>query len=186
MADSSGAKERRSAFVTAVAWVFIVLAGFSTLISIMQNIMLSIMFSTEEFGALTREAGHAQEMPAVFRFMFANFRYFFLGFLLVSATTLVSAIGLLMRKNWARWLFVGIMGLGIVWNLGSLAMPFVMSSVMDQMPAPAPSDFQDNFRVIWNIMMFISIVICLALAVLFGWIIKRLVSQDIRTEFVAI
>jgi hypothetical protein len=57
---------------------------------------------------------------------------------------------------------------------------------MDQMPAPAPSDFQDNFRVIWNIMMFISIVICLALAVLFGWIIKRLVSQDIRTEFVAI
>jgi len=186
MTISSSASERRSGFVTALAWIFIVLAGFSTFISVLQNIMLTVMFSTEEFGALTREAQNVQEMPAVFRFMFANFRFFFLGFLIVSATTLVSAIGLLKRKNWARLIFVGIMTVGIVWNLSSLAMPFVMSSVMSGMPTAAPSDIHDNFMLMWNIMMIVSIVICLAFAALFAWIIKRLVSQDIKSEFLAL
>jgi hypothetical protein len=63
-------------------------------------------------------------------------------------------------------------------------MPFIMSSALDQIPASAPSDFQDNFRLIWNIMMFVSM--GLAFAALFAWIIKRLVSQDVKSEFVAL
>ena len=176
---------QRSAFVTAVAWIFTALAGFSTLIALLQNIMLSVMFSGEEFRAAAREAQAAQDMPAVFRFMFENFRYLFLAFLVLSATTLVSAIGLLLRKNWARLLFIGIMGLGILWNLSSLALPFVMSSLIPEIPAHAPPDFQNGFKVMWTIMTVFSVIIGLAIAAVLAWIIKRLVSEEIRREFIA-
>ena len=34
----------RSTFVSVVAWVFIVLGGFSTLIAVLQNIMIAVVF----------------------------------------------------------------------------------------------------------------------------------------------
>jgi hypothetical protein len=77
------------------------------------------------------------------------------------------------------------MALGVAWNLGSLAVPFLMSSLIPQMPNPPHPDFHDNFKLMWNIMMGFSIVMGLAFAALLGWIIKRLVSADIRREFLA-
>ncbi len=41
---SSGGPAERSTFVTVLAWMFIVLSGFSTLMSIIQNIVMSIVF----------------------------------------------------------------------------------------------------------------------------------------------
>jgi hypothetical protein len=174
----------RSAFVTGLAWSFIVLAGFASVISVLQNIMIALMFPMEEMRASVRESETTPPMPAMFRFMFEYFQYVVAGFLLLSVGTLISAIGLLKRKNWARLIFVVIMALGIVWNLASLAMPFLMSSMMPEMPAPAHSDFHDNFKLMWNIMMGFTVVMCLAFAALFAWIIKRLLAADIRREFV--
>ena len=59
----------RSGFVTVLAWIFIALAGFSTLISIFQNIMLVLMFPAEEFTAATRQLGNRQSAPPVFDFI---------------------------------------------------------------------------------------------------------------------
>lgn len=173
---------RRSGFVTALAWIFIVLAGFSTLISILQNIMIALMFPVDEMRAAMK-SDKAPPMPAGFRFMFDYFHYFFLAFLVVSVATLVSAIGLLMRKNWARLVFIGMMGLAILWNLASLALPFLMSSLIHDMGGSAPDEFMANFRLMWNIMIGVSVVMGLAFAALFAWIIKRLTSEDIRREF---
>jgi hypothetical protein len=134
MTDSSGAVVHRSGFVTGLAWTFIALAGFSTVIAVLQNIMLALMFPSEELRTSMQEAEKAQPMPAVFRFMFENFRFFFIAFLVLSAGTLITAIGLLKRQNWARLIFIGIMALGVVWNLGSLAMPFIMTSLVPDIP----------------------------------------------------
>lgn len=41
-------QQKKSTFVNVLAWIFIALAGFSTLISILQNIMISAMFSIDE------------------------------------------------------------------------------------------------------------------------------------------
>lgn len=174
----------RSGFVTTLAWTFIALAGFSTLIAILQNIMLALMFPEEEFRAAIGEAEtQGMPMPGLFRLMFENFRLFFMAFLFVSLATLVSAIGLLKRKNWARLVFIVIMALGVVWNLAGLAMPFLMSSMMPEMPAHPNSDFQDNFKLMWNIMIGFSVLVGLVFAVLFAWVIKRLISTDIKREF---
>ena len=174
----------RSAFVTGLAWTFIGLAGFATLISVLQNIMIFLIFPVEEMRMAVKEVREAQGMPAGFSFMFEYMWLLFVLFLFISATTLVSAIGLLKRRNWARLVFIGIMAVGILWNLGSLAMPFLMTSWM---PAPehAPPEFLEVFDLVWKIMMAVSILMGLAFAALFGWIIKRLVSAEIKSEFLA-
>jgi hypothetical protein len=181
MTETPGAIPR-SAFVTAVAWVFIALAGFATLIGILQNIMIGLMFPTEAM----REVEEMKDMPAFARFMFSHPQVIFGSFLVISAGTLISAIGLLNRKNWARLLFIGIMGLGILWNVGSIALPFFIFSSMPPMPEHTPPDFQDSFKIVWVMMTAFTVVIAVAFAWLFGWIIKRLVSREIRREFVAL
>ena len=172
----------RSTFVTAVAWVFIVLAGFATLIAILQNIMIALMFPQEEM----REAATAKDVPAFARFFLVYPHVFFGAFLAASATTLVSAIGLLKRQNWARLIFIAILVLGILWNLGGLALMFLTFSSMPSVPDHAPADFRGGFETIWKVMMGFSIVIALAFAGLFGWIIKRLMSPEIKREFLAL
>ena len=174
----------RSAFVTGLAWVFIALGGFSTLIAILQNIMLAVMFPIDEMRSAVKQTSEAHPIPAPYRFMAEYFRLFFVFFLVLSATTFVSAIGLLKRWNWARLVFIGIMAVGVLWNLSGLAMPFLMASWMPPMPEHGPAQFRDQFDLLWKIMMAFTILVGLAFAGLFAWIIKRLVSPEIRSEFV--
>ena len=172
---------QRSSFVTGVAWTFIGLAAFGTLIALMQNVMLSFMLPPDS------PMRGAENLPAFAQFMFSHPRMIFAAFLAVSATTLVSAIGLLKRKNWARLIFIGIMVLGVVWNIGSLILPFYMfSALMPPMPESTPQDFRESFEMTWKIMTAFTIVIALAFAVLFAWITKRLASQDVKREFLAL
>jgi hypothetical protein len=175
-------QQSRSGFVTGLAWTFIALAGFATLIAVMQNIMIALIFPAEAM----REAGNAQDVPVFVRFMFAHPQLIFASFLALSAVTLIAAIGLLKRKNWARLIFIGIMGLGILWNLASVVLPFFMFSSIPPMPEHTPSDFRDNFDLMWKVMTAFTVVMALAFAGLFVWIIKRLISDDIRKEFLVL
>jgi hypothetical protein len=172
----------RSGFVTGVAWTFIGLAGFATLIAVLQNIMIGLMFPAEA----VRAAENAKDMPAFARVMFSHPQLIFGTFLVVSAATLVSAIGLLKRRNWARLVFIGIMALGILWNAASVAMPFFIFTSIPSMPENTPADFRGNFDLMWKVMTAFTVLMAIAFAGLFGWIIKRLVSRDIKREFLAL
>jgi hypothetical protein len=172
----------RSSFVTALAWVFIVLGAFATVIAVLQNVMLSVMLPAGMPPIESQDK--AQDIPAFARFMFDNFRFFFAGFLLVSAVTLASAIGLLKRMNWARLTFIGLMGFGILWNLGSVVLAVFMFSAMPS-PDNAPAEFREQHELMSTIMTVFIVVTAVAFTVLFGWIIKRLLSNDIKREFVA-
>jgi len=171
----------RSGFVTGLAWTFIVLAGFATLMTLLQNIMLAVMFPVEEMRAMLRESEKSQPMPALFRFMFEHFRFFFGLMFAVCAVTFVSAIGLLRRKNWARIIFVILMVLSALWNLASIAMPFYMFSSFPVIPDGAAGG--DEVRLMINIMIGFMVVIGILFAGLFAWIAKRLMSDDIKREF---
>lgn len=173
----------RSGFVTGLAWTFIAFSGFATLIAILQNIMITLVFPVEEMRDVMHQADGPDVIPGFAKFMFENVRLLFAGFLIVSITTLISAIGLLKRKNWARLAFVGIMVLGIVWNLCSIAMPFLMSTMIPTMPENSPTDFADQFDLIWKVMTVVTIAIALAFSVLFVWVIKKLLSAEVRREF---
>ena len=181
MQDQSGlVPPVRSNFVTVLAWIFIAFAGFATFIALMQNVMINLMFPLDDIQA--RASMDAAKMPAFFAFAMDHIRWIFLTFLLVSATTLLAAIGLLRRWNWARLVFIAILGLGIVWNIGGIALQHVMMSSMP-MPPNAPEDFADGFDVMAKIIVVFSALMAIGFSVLYGWLIRRLFSPAIRAEF---
>jgi hypothetical protein len=102
-------------------------------------------------------------------------------FLVASTVTLASSIGLLRRMNWARWVFVGLMALGIVWNVGGLVLQFGMFSSMQDRFVTAPG--MPNMRPFFIAVAVVSVVFALAFSGLFGWIAARLLSSAVAAEF---
>jgi hypothetical protein len=100
------AKPQRSTFVNVLAWIFIVLGGFATFMSVLQNIMIRMMFRQEEMAQTLQKTESSKQMPALANFMFSHINLFFLFFLLIAAASLISAVALLKRKNWARVVFI--------------------------------------------------------------------------------
>lgn len=162
----------KSNFVTVLAWIFIVLSGFATLIGVLQNIMVQTMFADPKFKESLSKL--PSDVPASAAFMASNIRLMFAIALGVFATTLVSSIGLLNRRNWARLMFIGIMGIGILWNIGGLVFQLIMFSSF-----PPTAAFQSFFVG----MMIFGACLAIAISVLFGWVIMRLVSKPIAAEF---
>ncbi len=169
-----------SNFVNVLAWIFIILGGFATAISIVQNVMIQFMFDRPEMSHALHQARHSDQVPAFAAFMFNHFQLFFLLFLLLSATSLVAAIGLLKRKNWARLLFIALMVLGIAWNLGGLVLHFTM---FNQLPHMAQGDMPHDMGRMMGAMKIFTSLVALAFAGLFAWIIRKLTSAPIRAEF---
>lgn len=210
--------EKKSIFVTVVSWIFIIFAGFSTVIAGFQNIMLNIMFdgSIEEKFPMN-DPEMLEQIPAfasfMFSFMFSNFELIAFLFFLLPLATLLVAIGLLKRKNWARLIFIGILGLGIILNLSGLIFQQSMVSEMmdiqssiqvegnvvgddccesnkdisaDADKKAKADEFQEsmkNMESIIKIMMLFSIAFTLVIFAITGWVIWKLVSPSIVAEF---
>ncbi len=166
--------ESRSTFVSVLAWIFIIGAGFGSIVGIMQVIMVSTMFSGEEFSSMPEDA------PAFAKIMQQYFYYFVYGFFAVTLFTFVSSIALLKRKNWARLAFVVILTFGVLWQVGSLFLQFYMFSEFPKMPTH--EGFED-FERMHNIMRWFTAVIAIGISGLFIWIIKKLTTQPIISEF---
>jgi len=172
-----------SAFVTAVAWVFIILSGLATLVSILQNIMVYTFFPIDQVQASLAPAREhqQQQMPAGALFMLEHIRTFITSILVISASTFVASIGLLRRYNWARVLFIVLLALGIAWNIGGL---FLQWSSIHSMPQPqTPTAAQAQFKVMTTLVMFFTVVTAIGMSVLFGWLIRRFISPAVREEF---
>ena len=179
-----GSGTTRSSFVTVIAWIFIVISGFMTFISLLQNILINTVFPLDK---LQSAKASAPPMPPIFNFLFDHFRFFFLAFFLFSAVKLVSAIGLLRRWNWARLMFVGILGLGIAWiAVGLVLQQFMIDSIL-KFPTgaaqSAPPDFEAEMKGMMIAVRVFSALFGLGFAVLYGWIIKRLLSPAVAAEF---
>ena len=173
----------RSRFVTVLAWLFIGMAGFATLISVLQNLMLQWLF----LPAMRMQAMPPLPpgLPEPMQWMFGHMAWFFRAFLLVAATTLVAAIGLLRRHEWARRLFIALMGLAIAYQLFGLAWQWWFMGSMDAfMRAPGmPADMDAFMHGFMRVAQVFGTLVALALCVLFGWIIRRLCSAPVRAEF---
>jgi hypothetical protein len=172
----------RSTFVTVVAWIFMVLSGFMTLISLLQNVMFQFVFPATQpsFPKVDPATGH--ELPWIFGFAFSHFGIILLAMLIVFAGTFAASVGLLMRKNWARLLFIGAMALGIAWNIGGLLMMIPMFSMFSDVASSHP-DGGSQFEVMWKLIAGVNLLFVAGFTFLFGWIIRRLLSETIRREF---
>lgn len=179
--QTDSAVRAKSTFVTVLAWIFIVLSGFATLIGVLQNIMIQTMFNDPKMSEELAKA--PQGVPAPVSFMASNFKLVFAALLACFVVTLISSVGLLKRRNWARLFFIGILALGIVWNLGGLLLQFTMFSSFPPPPHTAQHEAA-AFQSMFITMMVFSVVMAVAFSVLYGWIIKRLLSQPIAAEFI--
>ncbi|MGH8157135.1 MAG: hypothetical protein ACREPQ_03370 [Rhodanobacter sp.] len=175
----------RSSFVSVLGWIFVCLAGFSTLIGLLQNLMLQLVFLPAMQQQLAAQP-LPPNMPPPMGWLFGHMIWFFRAFLLLSLTTLIAAIGLLLRHNWGRRLFIGLMGFAIAYQwLGLVFQWWFMGSIQQsmQLPPNAPEHFADGMRGFMLAMQIFSVILALGLSVLFGWIIKRLRSTPVRREF---
>lgn len=142
--------------------------------------MIYFVFPRDEMMQQMNSPEFAEQVPAVIQFMFSHMEKFFLLFLVISFTAFIAAIGLLKRKNWARIIFIILMSLGILWNVGSLILQFtVFKSMQDLVGASAPPEFQT----METIMSVVSIIMVFAFCTFFGWIIMKLTSKPMVKEF---
>jgi hypothetical protein len=174
MTDSQAPKTR-STFVSVVAWIFIAFSGFATLISLLQNVMFQFVFDSEQFGALSS----SENVPELLQVFFSNPELLLAAMLFLTSLFLVSSIGLLLRKNWARVSIICLLCFGVVWNVASL---FIMAALFDDF---AMSDFpqDDEFDRFLNIMRVFNIAMMIGISGLMGWIAYKLCTRSIREEF---
>jgi hypothetical protein len=173
----------RSTFVTAVAWVFIALTGFATLISLLQNIMIWTLFPVDQMHAAVAQARQQQQnMPAASLFLMEHMRELVGGMFVLLLITLIISIALLRRRNWGRVLFIWLLGFGIAWNILGVVWQWFFFRSMPQPPKGTP--MQPQFQTMATAMEIFSLILAIGISVLFAWIIKRLTSSAIKSEFV--
>ena len=172
--DTPTAPQTKSTCVTVVAWLFIVMSGCATPISLFQNIMILTMFP--RFGAPPDDA--FADLPVVSRFLFSHMELFFHAFLVVCIYTLVCSIGLLKRRNWARRGFIALLCAGVLYQVAGFAFQSVFMTEMAGRGAP-----DDEFRAALLMMRLFGAGMAIGLVILFGWMIKKLTSPPIRAEF---
>ena len=131
----------KSTFITVLAWVFISIGGFATLISVAQAIMFAFVFPADFVPPASAMPEKMNEMPALFKLLAQNPLWFFAFFWSICVVTFVSALGLLRRRNWARLVFIGLMAFGIVWNLTAIWLQGQMMAAFPQLPPDAPPEF---------------------------------------------
>ncbi|HUT22886.1 MAG TPA: hypothetical protein VM492_00945 [Sumerlaeia bacterium] len=163
----------RSRFVDIVAWIFIVMSSLAVLSTLLQNLMVALVFDTQ--GTVSALADDIAEMPLPLRMIFTHMRLCFFGWFLASLATLISSIGLYLRKRWARLFFIAIMAFGIIVAIGVVALQFFIFRDSTQVS----SDYE-SFAIV---MCYAMGLFTLFLIAVFLWIIRKLTSEQIREEF---
>jgi hypothetical protein len=168
----------RSQFVTALAWFSIVVAALATCSSFMQSIFVFLFLPADAVQQL-QSAVDANVVPPALVFVLTHLKKILLGYLLLSVTLLMVSIALLKRKEWARIAFIVLLAIGTLSGFAPLFLPI---SAMDFLPkldgvdATATADVAFGFKIV-------MVLLTLLLAALHGWIIYKLCTKEIRSEF---
>lgn len=170
----------RSLFVTATAWVFIVLAALASASALVQNAAVASSMPAWQL------AGQRQPLPLLTGWLLGYLPWVVGAGLVMSLATLASAIGLLLRLDWARRVFIGVLAVAIVANLLGLWLQHeVVQTLVNQTltRATIPADALGVFGGFVTAARVMALLMTLGLCALCGWIIRRLMSAGVRQEF---
>jgi hypothetical protein len=95
-------------------------------------------------------------------------------------------VGLLLRLNWARCVFIGLLALAIVLNLAGLWLQHeLVQSVVENTLArgTVPPQVLDVFGGFVTAARVMAVVVTLGGCAVLGWIIRSLMSPGVRQEF---
>jgi len=170
----------KSLFVTVTAWVFIVLAALASVSALLQNAAMASFLP-----GLT-VVGNVQPLPLLTGLLMGYLPWVVGAGLAVSLATLACAIGLLVRLEWARRIFIALLVLAIAANVGGLwlqqeVMQSLVSSTLKTSPLPPlVADVFGGFVTAARVM---AVLVTLGACLLLVWIIRRLMSPAVRQEF---
>lgn len=170
----------RSLFVTITAWVFILIGMLASASSLLQNAAVAA-------GLIAGGTLPSPALPLVSGFLVGYLPWVVGAGLVLSVALLASAIGLLLRLDWARRTFIALLALAIVANLLGLWLQHeVLGSVVDtaltQHPLPPEAaGLFDGFVTAARVM---AVIMTLAASAVLAWIIRRLMSPGVLQEFV--
>lgn len=170
----------RSLFVTVTAWVFIVLGALATASALVQNAAVASLLPA------TAAALPSQPLPLLTGLLLGYLPWVVGVGLLMSLATLASAVGLLLRLDWARRAFIGLLIVAIVFNLLGLWLQHeVVQSVVQSTltRAPLPREAAGVFGGFVTAAKAMAVAMTLVACGLLGWIIRRLMSPLVRQEF---
>jgi hypothetical protein len=170
----------RSLFVTATAWVFIILGVLASASALVQNAAVSSVMPQLQV------AGHAQPLPLLTGFLLGYLPWVVGAGLVMSLATLASAIGLLLRLDWARRVFIGVLAVAIIANLAGLWLQqeLVQSVVSNTLTsAPIPPQALGVFGGFVTAARVMATLVTLGACALLAWIIRALMSSRVRQEF---
>ena len=170
----------RSLFVTFTAWVFIILAALTSASALVQNAAVASLMPGLQL------ATERDPLPLLTGLLVGYLPWVVGTGLVMSLATLASAIGMLMRLEWARRTFIGLLVVAIVANLLGLwlqqeVLQSVVSNTLSSVAIPQKAlgvfgGFVTAARVMAVLMTLVG-------CALLGWIIHRLRSATVRQEF---
>ena len=168
----------RSRFVTFVAWLFVLLSAIAFSWAVIQNATQS---------AWVAELGIDKSvLPWLSGKLVLYLPWVLSAAAALSLATLVCAVGLLKRLEWARRMFIGLLvvamfvGLGSLWLQQEFAQLFVESALRQAtLPQKAAALFDGMITAARVLAGFLTLTTGLVL----GGIIRRLMSPTVRQEF---
>lgn len=161
----------RSAFVTVVAWIAIVVSVLSALSWLVQGLAAPLIHHDPEVQALLRSQPPAARDATA---PFVDFLLWWAGAgVLASLASLAFAIGLLRRRQWGRRGFVGVL---VAAMLGTLVMAWFQARLVAALG-------QDLGNPVGPMAYLPLAAFVLVPLVLFAWIARRLLSSAIAAEF---
>ncbi len=178
-------KKFASSFITAVAWFFIIIGAVSTLIISFQNLFLYLFFPAGEFSAAAESYSGSDHFSFHGLYSIEIFQVLLFLLFLLSFFLLISAIGLLRRKNWARIVFIVLLTAGIIWNGVYLWIQKSVLSYVGLIETGKDAEMNtllDNFISTFSIESFSVAII---LSALYGWVIWKLSTPPVRNEFIS-
>jgi hypothetical protein len=167
----------RSRFVTFVAWLFIALSVFACAWAVIQNATQS---------SWAAELATHRALPGLGGVLVRQLPWLLSTAAALSLATGLCAFGLLRRLEWARRLFIGLLGLAIMVDLAGLWLQqemvhlLVESALRD---APLPRGAADLLGGAVTTARVLAGLLTLGASLALAGIIRRLMSPSVRQEF---
>jgi len=159
----------RSLFVTFTGWLFLLLGAGASVFALLQGASVSSLLVTAPVPWL------ADWLPLAMR-----------AALVLSLALFACSIGLLLRLDWARRLFIALMVLALVVNLAGLGLQQVLlQGLVDRtlagaaLPAQAAQVVGGFVTATRTMAVLMTLGVCGALL----WVVRRLMSAAVRHEF---
>ena len=167
----------RSRFVNFIAWVFILLAAFACAWAVIQNATQS---------SWTGLVADQAALPWLTGLLLRHVVWVYSAAIALSLATMVCAVGLLRRIEWARRVFIGLLMVAIGVDLAGLwlqqeFMHLLVDSALRQSTLTQPA--ADVFGGVVTLARLLAAFVTLVASVALAGIIRRLMSPSVRQEF---